>query len=62
MVNTCKIGYSFDIDDVDSVADFINGLTVDSKVIFKTMGLEARRCAETAYSKEKLLTMYFENV
>lgn len=62
MVNTCKIGYSFDIDDVDSVTYFINGLTIDSKVAFKAMGLEARRCVESIYSKEKLLNMYFENV
>lgn len=62
MVKENGIGYAFDIADEKSVVDFLNGLSLESKSEFQRMGKKARVCAETVYSKEKLLNMYLENI
>ena len=62
MIKENGIGYAFDIRDEMSVVNFLNGLSMESKLKFQAMGKRARVCAETMYSKEKLLEMYLENI
>ena len=62
MVKENGVGYAFDITDRDSIVSFLNGLTLESKKILRRMGMDARRCVETAYAKEKLLDLYLEKI
>ena len=62
MVINNEIGYAFDIEDTETIVSFLNKLTLESKDILKKMGIEARKCVESLYSKQKFLNMYYSNI
>lgn len=55
-----KIGFAFGFDEENEILSFLNGLDSASKEMSKAMGEKARKRAEEAYCKEKILQKYLK--
>lgn len=56
------IGFAFTFDNKDKIIDFLQNLSVSDKQMLRQKGRIARQRAVTAYSKEKILIQYLNNI